>query len=198
MMDLRKTKHWQVLSSRYLVRDRWINLRADRCQTARGVEVDPYYVIESRDFIHVVALDDEDRIVLVRQYRHGAGEISLELPGGVMDENDGSILAAAARELMEETGYEAESLELTGSFSPDPARLSNRLHFVFGSHARPARKPSPDPTEDIAVEVIPFRQAIELSLNGGIVHAAHLGGLLLTAAKKRPELLHRPKLAAET
>jgi 8-oxo-dGTP pyrophosphatase MutT (NUDIX family) len=134
-------------------------------------------------------LDDEQRIVMVRQYRHGAAAMSLELPGGIADATDGSILATAARELVEETGYEAEDLELVASLSPDPGRFSNRVHFVFGSRARLARTRALDPTEDIEVEVIPFREVIELILSGGMAHSAHVGGLLLVAAKKFPEFL---------
>jgi len=188
MVDEQK-KHWRVLSSRNVVKDRWMSLRADRCRTRRDAELDPYYVIESEDFVHAVVVDDEDRIVLVRQYRHGAREMSLELPGGVMDQNDGSILAAAARELIEETGFEADNLELVATLSPDPARFENRVHFVFGSGAHRTCAPSCDPTEDIEVEVIPFREALHRALTGGMAHSAHIAGLLLVAAKKRPDLV---------
>ena len=180
-------KHWRVLSSRIVVRDRWLSLRADHCLTERGAELDPYYVIEVGQFVHAVILDDEDHVVLVRQYRHGAKEMSLELPGGVMDPSDPSVLAAAARELAEETGYEAKNLEVIASLSQDPARYENRVHIVFGSGARRTRETSLDPTEDIEVRVIPLREAIKLALSGDIRNSAHVAGLLMVAARKRPE-----------
>ena len=81
---------WQVRRSRYVLEDRWIRVRADDCVTPRGTEISPFYVLEYRDFAQVVATDEEDRVVLVRLYRHGRGEVSLELPGGIM--NPGCLL----------------------------------------------------------------------------------------------------------
>jgi 8-oxo-dGTP pyrophosphatase MutT (NUDIX family) len=182
-------KHWRVLSSRYPVKDRWLALRADRCLTERGVALDPYYVVEVRDFVHAVILDDADNIVLVRQYRHGAQKMSLELPGGVMDLSDASVLETAVRELAEETGYAAPDLELIASLSPDTARYSNTVHFLFGSGARRVSETAFDATEDIEVLLIPFHEAIDLALSGGIQNAAHVAGLLMVAARKRPALL---------
>ena len=184
-------KFWKTLSSRHVVRDRWISLRADRCVTARGVELDPYYVLESPEFVHVVAVDARDCVVMVRQYRHGARAMSLELPGGQMDAQDTSIEAAAGRELLEETGYAIDALEHVAALSPDPARFNNKVHFLFGTGARRVRAPEPDATEDIEVELVPFAQAISLALGGGLINSAHVAGLIVVAAQRRPELLAR-------
>jgi len=73
---------WKTLSSRYIIRDRWMTLRADRCETAAGVVIDPYYVQEPEDWVQVVAFDPADKILMIRQYRHAAGLISNELPCG--------------------------------------------------------------------------------------------------------------------
>jgi 8-oxo-dGDP phosphatase len=100
---------WKTLSSRYIVRDRWMTLRADRCETGAGVVLDPYYVQEPEDWVQVVAFDSQDRVLLIRRYRHGAGLISTELPCGVVERGETPALAAA-RELLEETGCAAETL----------------------------------------------------------------------------------------
>jgi 8-oxo-dGTP pyrophosphatase MutT (NUDIX family) len=184
-------KFWKILSSRHVIQDRWISLRADRCLTERGVELDPYYVLEAAEFVHAVVLDDKDRLVMVRQYRHGAGQMSLELPGGQADLDDHGVIQTAARELREETGYEAANLELAATLSPDPARFNNRLHFVFGSNAVRAHRLALDATEDIEVVLVPLAAAIDLALNGAMIHSAHIAGLLMTVARKRPELLRR-------
>jgi 8-oxo-dGTP pyrophosphatase MutT (NUDIX family) len=184
-------KSWKTLSSRYVIKDRWISLRADRCLTERNVELDPYYVIEAPDFVHAVVLDDEDRLVMVRQYRHAAATMSLELPGGLVDEQDESILSAAARELAEETGFQARNIELLCSLPFAPGRFNNRLHFVYGSGARQVAPQSLDITEDIEVVLVPIAAALDLALNGGIVQSTHIAGLLLTMVRKRPELLRR-------
>ena len=81
-------KPWEVTGSRYVVEDRWMRLRADDCRTASGVVVAPYYVQESADWVHVAAFDEEKRLLVTRQYRHGTGKISTELPCGVMEEGE--------------------------------------------------------------------------------------------------------------
>lgn len=87
---------WTVRRSSHVCRDRWITLREDECVTPEGVVVAPYYVVEYPDWVHVVALDDHDRLLLVRQYRHGTAEFTLELPAGRIDRADADALAAGA------------------------------------------------------------------------------------------------------
>ena len=89
-------KPWKVLESSYLVSDRWMRLRADRCETPEGVIVEPYYVQEPMDWVHVVAFDDAGRILINRQYRHGLGTISIELPCGAVEPGEPPMDAMAA------------------------------------------------------------------------------------------------------
>src|SRR3981081_726450 len=96
---------WQIKASHVIHRDRWISLRADDWVTESGVEIAPYYVLEYRDWVHVVAITPSREVVLVRQYRHAIGEVSTEIPAGALDPGETDSLAAAARELREETGY---------------------------------------------------------------------------------------------
>jgi 8-oxo-dGTP pyrophosphatase MutT (NUDIX family) len=175
---------WTVLNSHTLLQDRWIHVRAEACETARGVRVEPYYLLDNPAFVHVIALDDADNIVMVRQYRHGSRAMSLELPGGIIDSEDSSIEAAGGRELLEETGYELLNLELVASLSMDPARYTKPIHFLFGRGARRIGRPALDETEDIEVVTLPLRQAIALALDGGIIHAAHVAGLMIAAKKQ--------------
>jgi 8-oxo-dGTP pyrophosphatase MutT (NUDIX family) len=173
-----RDKAWTVRASTHAVRDRWISVRADDCVTASGAAVAPYYVLEFPDFVHVLALDEAGRVVLVRQYRHGYGGLSLELPGGVVDPGETDVLAVAARELREETGYVGGSLTRLTTLSVDPARYANRLHLVRATGVV-AGMASPEPTEDIEVVLVPRDEAIRLALSGGIVNAAHVGLLLI-------------------
>ena len=91
-------KPWTVTASKYLVQDKWLTVRADRCQTARGVTVDPYYVLEYPDWVQIVAFDADNRILVTQQYRHAAGSLCLELPCGIVEAADETPLAAARRE----------------------------------------------------------------------------------------------------
>jgi ADP-ribose pyrophosphatase YjhB (NUDIX family) len=98
-----------------------------------------------------VAIDTEDRVLLVRQYRHGYGGPTLELPSGVVDAADNGPVTAAARELMEETSYTAESLRLLASLSPYRATHTNRVHVVLAQSARHTGPATPEPSETIAL-----------------------------------------------
>ena len=172
---------WHVTSSRYVHRDEWIALRADDCQTRMGVEVAPYYVLEYPDWVQVIALDPDDNVVLVKQYRHGLGRVSTEVPAGRVDPDDLDPVAAAARELAEETGYVAD-MRLISEMSPNPATHANRIYVVLGVNARQLKSVALDPAEEIAVELVPYREAVRMALTGSIIHAPQVASLLLALA----------------
>lgn len=142
-------KPWTKLDSTTLVRDRWIRLRADRCLLANGELIEPYYVMEEPDWIHIVPVHDDGRMVLVHQYRHAAAITSIEFPGGIIDA--GEIPAdAAARELLEETGFHARHWQPMASFFANPARQTNRVHVFLAQGLTRAAAQKLDATEDIA------------------------------------------------
>jgi 8-oxo-dGTP pyrophosphatase MutT (NUDIX family) len=170
---------WTVNRSRNILRDRWISVRADDCVTPSGVEIAPFYVLEYPDWVHVVAIDAEEHVLLVRQYRHGYGGSTLELPGGVVDMADNDPVTAAARELMEETGYAAETLRLLASLSPNPATHTNRVHVVLAQPARRMGPASAEPSEDIALVRVPATDAAAMALGGELAHAQHVGLLMI-------------------
>jgi 8-oxo-dGTP pyrophosphatase MutT (NUDIX family) len=172
---------WSVTNTRQVFRDRWIGVRADDCVTSSGVTIAPYYLVETNDFVHMLAFDMSDRAVLVRQYRHGYAGLTLELPGGIMDERETDIPGAAARELREETGFTGGRLTHLISLSPDPGRYTNRVHLVLaeGVIAGPA---APEPTEDIETVLVPRRELPSLACSGAVTNAGHVGLILLALA----------------
>jgi len=170
---------WTVKQSRVVFSDRWIKVNADDCVTASGVELSPFYTLDYPDWVHVVALDNEDHLILVRQYRHGFRGYTLELPGGVIDAADVGPVEAAARELTEETGYTADVYRLLASLSPNPATHTNKVHVVLAQPAHWMKPPEPDPEESITVVRIPADEALHLALRGEMVHAQHVGLLVI-------------------
>jgi 8-oxo-dGTP pyrophosphatase MutT (NUDIX family) len=175
-------KPWRVTASRIVLADRWIRLRADSCVAPSGDVVDPFYVLEYRDWVHVVALTADDRLVMNRQYRHAAGEVHLELPGGVMDEADADPVAAGRREFREETGHGAEEWRHVVSLRPNPATHTNRVHTVLALGARPDGAQSFDNGEEIAVELIPVPDVLRLIREGEVQQSTHVASLLLALA----------------
>jgi 8-oxo-dGTP pyrophosphatase MutT (NUDIX family) len=176
---------WEVRASRHLLRDKWISLRADRCVTQRGAVLDPYFVLEYPDWVHVVAFDAEDRLLLVRQYRHGAGVISLELPGGMMDSHESDPVVTGARELLEETGHVAASLRHVVRLSPNPATHANNVHIILATQARQTLALQLDASEDIVVEHVPWRRAVEMALAGEMINSQHVGLLFIALAQAK-------------
>jgi 8-oxo-dGTP pyrophosphatase MutT (NUDIX family) len=178
-------KPWSADSSRVLVESPWIRLRAERCVTRRGAVLDPFYLLDYPDWVHIAAFDEEDRLLLVRQYRHGARQLSLELPGGVMDPHESDPIAAGARELLEETGHVAERLTHLARLSPNPSSHTNSVHILLGVDARPVRAQALDATEDLVVEPTPWREAVRLALAGEIVNAQHVGLLFMALGQAK-------------
>src|SRR5688572_20398716 len=102
---------WQTLSSEYLFNDLWFKVRKDVCRTPQGKIVEPYYVYEFPDWVSAVAITEDEKIVMVKQYRHASGEVCLEIPGGCVDDTDADLQTAISRELQEETGYSFSSYQ---------------------------------------------------------------------------------------
>jgi 8-oxo-dGTP pyrophosphatase MutT (NUDIX family) len=171
-------KAWRTLNSREVLRDRWISVRADDCVTADGLEISPYYVLDYPDWVHVVALDPLDRVLLIRQYRHGAGIVSVELPAGGVEPSDADILTAGARELAEEAGYGGR-VSLVGVNSPNPANHSNRIHTVLARDIAPMGAPQKSPFEEIEPFFVDVDEAVRLATSGEMASAIQVTSLLL-------------------
>ena len=121
-----------------------------------------YTVLDTSDWaiiIPVLETESGKEFVMVRQWRHGARELSLEFPGGVFEKGEDAP-AAAARELREETGYSAGRIEKLGMFNPNPAIMSNRVHFFLALDLEPPAGQELDEDEYVEVETVPFEEVL--------------------------------------
>ena len=130
-------------------------------------------IIEADDWCNVLAVATDGRAILVRQFRFGSGETSLELPGGVVDEGE-TPEAAVGRELDEETGYRAGRLEPLGVYRPNPAHFTNRVHAFVALDCERLHDGTPDGSEDLAVELVPRSEVALMARDGRISHALML------------------------
>ena len=163
-------KPWPCIRSQSVQSFRVFSIRTDTAVSPRtGVEHD-FYVIESQDWVNIIPLTVDHRVVMIRQYRHGSREVTLEIPGGLVDSGD-TPEGAAARELSEETGYQADKMLKIGVSNPNPAIFNNRCYTFVARNVRKARDPIPDQTEDIEVVLVPLMDIPELIRKGKIDHA---------------------------
>ncbi len=141
---------WEILASEYALDVPWLRVRRDTCRLPDGTILDDYYVWEGQDWVAVFALTIEATILLVRQYRQAVGESVWELPGGVVDPGE-DVVAAALRELREETGFGAARGELVARMSVDPPKASFCNYLVLAYDCRPVGPQSLDRTEAIEI-----------------------------------------------
>ena len=169
---------WKVLDSRTVLKRRWLVVHQQHVRLPTGHEIEEFHVLESPDWVAVLALTPEGRVVMVDQYRHGAARTSRELPAGVIDAGE-SPLEAAKRELLEETGYVADSWEPLVEVNTEPSRHTSRAIFLFASGARRVAEPNPDASENIEVVTLSVAELLEAATGGLMIHGLHLGPILL-------------------
>jgi 8-oxo-dGTP pyrophosphatase MutT (NUDIX family) len=175
-------KPWQVLDSKLVVSERWLQLREDRVRLANGHQIDRFHVIHGPDWASVLCVTDDSEVVLVRQYRHGIGGVSLELPAGVIEPHE-TPEEAARRELLEETGYAADDWVCIQSVSTEPARHTTRAHFYCARGARRVQEPSPEETELLELMTVPLGELKRLATDGSIIHGVQIGAILAAFAR---------------
>ena len=148
-------RHWTVRSSRYYVDEPFLRVRSDTVELPDGTIIEKYFVRESRGFVIVAAVTPDRRIVLVRQYKHGIGRITLELPAGMIDPGE-SPADCAVRELAEETGYAGDPPQFLRSPAADPTSSNAVFHIFLIENVVATFAQSLDTTEAIEVETIPL------------------------------------------
>lgn len=142
------------------------------------------FTVRCNDWCNVVAITPEDEIVLVWQYRFGSEALSLEIPGGVIDTGEAPE-HAALRELREETGYEAASIEPLLVVEPNPAIQNNRCHTYLARGVRPTALTGFDSMEELETVLLPASRLEELLDSGQITHALVQGPLEVYLRKHR-------------
>ena len=177
---------WEVLASEVMYRCGIFSVRRDRSRSVRSGVTHDFHVIEAGDWVNVVPLTADRCVVMVRQFRHGIRDLTLEVPAGLVDATDSSPAVAARRELREETGYVSRDLVPLGVVHPNPAIMNNRCHMFVAFDVEIDGAPQWDGTEELEVELVELDRVAELIRSGAVSNALTLVAFQLLQLKPRP------------
>lgn len=166
---------WRREGSERLADCRVFQVRRDTSRSPRDGGAHDFYVIEAPDWINVIPLTADERVVMIEQFRHGTSEVTLEIPGGMVDPGE-TPRETAAREMLEETGYAARELVALGSLHPNPAIQNNRIHTFLARDAEFRVAPVFDGTEQTVVRLVPLARVPSLIADGTITHSLVVAG----------------------
>jgi len=160
---------WQTISSRDVIVDMpWLRLSADHVRLPNGKDIERFYRVNLPEYVVVVAVTRERLVILERQYKHAVGKVVLNLPAGYIEDCE-SPLDCAKRELLEETGFSAESWQHLGSFWVDGNRGCGKVHvFAVSDAEKIADAQNSDDTEEVEVILTGPQDALQLLMGGEI------------------------------
>lgn len=178
-LDIVLNMKWKVLSSEILAQFGYFKLRKDKCEMPDGRIMPGYYTMEFTDWVNIIPVTEDKKIVLIKQYRHSVNETIIEIPGGSMSPKKMETPeVAAVRELTEETGYTSTQVEYVGFHYPNPALLNNKMHTFIAWDSKKTQNQNLDPYEDIEVFEVTKSELLEKIHSGEISHSIILASLL--------------------
>lgn len=172
-------KKWKLLRSHLVLDSQWCKVRRDEIELPTGQVIDDFFVNVRPDIALVFPVTPDLEIVFVRQYRHGVGEILLELPAGAFNAEIEIAEVAAAREMTEETGYICDRLIKIATLYDNPVKDTNTIHVFLGKDARDSGQQLLDITEQIEVVLVPVAEVMDKIANGEICVSGSVAAVFL-------------------
>jgi 8-oxo-dGTP pyrophosphatase MutT (NUDIX family) len=170
---------WRTIDSKVLAENKFLKLEEHTREESGTERTADFYIVDAPNWTNVVAITEENAIVLIDQFRQGSEEIELEVPGGIVDEGE-SAEEASLRELREETGYEpTEKSEIVklGEVIPNPAFIRNVCSTYLVTNVRQTNSASFDENEHIQVRLVDRNKVEDLIRNGEMRHALAIAAI---------------------
>jgi ADP-ribose pyrophosphatase len=169
--SVRMIKPWEKIRSKFIGDFRIFKLRSDFKISPRTGREHDFFVLDSVNWVNVVAVTPDQKLVMVEQYRHGSNTVELEIPGGMMDADETDPIATGVRELREETGYAGQNARELGKIWSNPAILSNRTFTVLIENCELKHGLEFDSGEDLITKLVPILEIPKLVADGKIGHS---------------------------
>ena len=170
---------WPAVRSAVVGDYRVFQVRQDTKLSPRTGKPHEFFVIEAVNWVNVIAVTRDERLITVEQFRHGSGTTELEVPGGMIDHGDDTPMAAGARELREETGFEGDAPMALGQVSPNPAIMSNTCFTILVLNCEQKHGTAFDHTEELVTKLVPIGEIQDLVASGRIRHSMVIVALYL-------------------
>ncbi len=164
-------QRWVRLGLDTVYQTRVFDVLRQQSRSPRTGNAHEFFVLDACDWVNIIPLTEAGEVVFIRQYRHGIEDFTLEIPGGMVDATDASPQHAAAREMLEETGYGSDDVVPLGWIHPNPAIQANRCHTFLARGAEWRAEPCFEGTEQTEVVLEPLARVPELIREGHISHA---------------------------
>lgn len=174
-------ERWKTEKSEVLLDTPWVKVRRDAVRLPNGAKIEDFYAISIRDASAIVALDEEGNVILKREYRYCYDRELLEIPAGAFNDGETDPLAVARRELLEETGYVSDCWDYFGPTVESSAKMTNYMHIFLARNCRKVAGQQLDETEELTVEPVPMKRAVELVMRGDICCNSSAYGILRAA-----------------
>lgn len=177
-----KIEKWKTISSEVNLRAKVFQYVKVKSQSPTTGEIGDFDIVQCYNWVNVIAITPEKKIVLIKQYRHGTDEVTLEIPGGAVDLAE-DLLIAAKRELREETGYTSNDWKLLGRVAANPAFMSNHCTTYLALDAIKTHDQDLDPFEEIEVHLRDKKDLVKIVANGEINHSLVIAALYFFMAE---------------